>query len=113
VSGGQVEPPLEVLPFERAARVHLTVCAVGIPLVPGLRQQRPAPVRGQLRQVLGPVDVRDVVEHRTQDVVLRHIGVEAPHHLRDLGRVVEVDTSPLRLLWAAQRAFLRSSITLV
>ena len=49
---------------ERSLRVDKSVGAKRVPGVPGCPEQRPTPERRQLREVLGPVDPGNVVEHR-------------------------------------------------
>ena len=80
----------EVGRSERLPLVHEGVGAKRVPAVAGQPEQGATPEVGQLCQVLAPVDVGDIVEHGTEEVVHGHVGVEAAHHLRDLVGGVEV-----------------------
>ena len=61
-----------------------------VALIARLTEQRPAPERGQLGQVLVPVDPCDLVEHRAEEVVLGDVGIEPADHLGDLVVAVQI-----------------------
>ena len=74
----QLEPALVVRVGERHQLVHTGVRLQRSPVVAAPPEQLPVPERGDLRDVLGPVDLGGV-EHRTEDGVDRGRSVERPH----------------------------------
>ncbi len=95
----EIEPALGVSACEGPFGVHELVHAVGVPVVDGHRQQRPAPERGELGEVRRPVDVGHVVEDGAEQIVLGHVddrpGAPSRRSRSDRrGRGVGVWTSP-------------------
>lgn len=88
--GEQLEPALKMLRGERHLSMHQRMGTKRVALIAGHAQQRTAPERCQLGQVLGPVNLGHVVEHGTQQVVLGHVLIEATHHFGDLLRGIQV-----------------------
>lgn len=89
----EVEPAIEVIGGECRDGVDSLMLGERIALVSRLAQQDPLPELHQFGDVGRPVDLGDIVEDRSEEIVLGDIGVEASHHFFDLFDGMEIAAS--------------------
>jgi hypothetical protein len=99
--GEHAEPTIEVF----GGKWHLIVdVPVGVQNGPAVRlitQQNPTPVVDELRDVLAPVDLGDLFEDRSENLVHHKLAIEGYDHVVNLGPRIEIDVAAARGAWSA------------
>src|SRR4029079_10200486 len=86
----ELQPPLEVCRREGLSRMDELVRPKWVSRVANRSEQGATPKGRPLRELRVPVDAGNVIEHRTEQVVLGDVTVEATHHLGDVVGIAQV-----------------------
>src|SRR5947209_18033891 len=95
--GEEEIPTVEILLPEALDPVHLLVAGEELPLVSGLAEEDSTPVVDELGDVDGPVDLSDLGEHWSEQIVEDDLTVEPEDQVVERRARVETDlpaTSP-------------------